>query len=82
MEQSPLRTEGGYALVTVVILLAVALIALTGTVDTGQAYSKTERSNRTRSVLYYESESTLQRTVAWMRNNSTAFFEPFMKENF
>lgn len=78
-----LRTgEGGYALISILLLLTLGLLIGAGMVDSAASNTKTRALVKTRSEYYYEVEETLNRTVGWLQANSKYIVDGFSSANF
>jgi len=78
-----IRSENnGYALVGVLILLALTAIITVGMLDSSSTNSKTRALVNTQSDYYYRVEETISRVVAWLQTNSKSVVTAFTAANF
>ncbi|MCB0324729.1 MAG: hypothetical protein KDD69_14200 [Bdellovibrionales bacterium] len=76
------RTDRGYALLGVLVLLMLGLLVTGGMLDSAATNTKTRALVKTRAEYYYEVEETLNKTVAWMQENSKNLVSAFTADNF
>ncbi len=82
MKQPNNPHESGYALLGVLVLLMLGLIVTAGMLDSATTNTKTRALVKTRATYYYEVEETLNKTVAWMQENSKNLVGAFTAANF
>lgn len=76
------ENASGYALVSVIILMAVAAIITIGSLSLSSQHTRTTHATETRTVLYNESEKSIKEVVSWLRDNSQSLVTPFRREEF
>ncbi len=76
------HNETGYILVSVLILLAIAAITISGSLQISSATARNNYGAKIRSLRYYESEEAVGRTVSWLRLYSQQMVEPFRRDIF
>jgi hypothetical protein len=74
--------EEGFALLGVLVLLMLGLMVTSGMLDSASTNTKTRALVKTRATYYYEVEETLNKTVAWMQENSKNLVGAFTDSNF
>jgi len=76
------RSEAGYALLAVIIFVAVSALILAQSLNFTSSSTKTAHAASERSHVYYESEETLARASTWLRSNSDNILGLFHRDNF
>ncbi|MCB0352770.1 MAG: hypothetical protein KDD64_04570 [Bdellovibrionales bacterium] len=82
MKRFKKESEYGYTLLGVLLLLSIGLIVSAGMIDTAGSNTKTRALVKTRSEYYYQVEETLNRTVAWLQQNSKYLVSAFRGSDF
>lgn len=77
-----IRSDAGYVLVGVLILVALAGVVSVGMLDSAKATAKTRAIVKTRSNYYYEVEQTLNSVVTWLQDNSKNLTGGFTADEF
>ncbi|MDD2942499.1 MAG: hypothetical protein PHC51_05960 [bacterium] len=82
MNAAKKQSEGGYALLAAMVLLALGIIVSTGILDSATTNLKTRSLVKTRADQYYEVEATLNKTVSWLQTNSKNIVKAFTEGEF
>ncbi|MCI5066017.1 hypothetical protein MRY87_09860 [bacterium] len=80
--KTKINSEGGYALIAILLLLSLGLLVGAGMIDSASSNTKTRALVKTRSEYYYEVEETLNKTVSWLQENSKSLVDGFTAANF
>ncbi len=76
------QNERGYALVALLIMLAVSVVVVAGSLKLSSASSRTTYATKVRSTRYYTAESGLGSGLSWLRSESQNLVSPYTRENF
>lgn len=82
MKRDNCDKERGYALVAVIILSALSILIAASVLQIAQSHTRSTYATKVRSQQYYETEESVNRAVAWLRENSQNLVSPFRRENF
>jgi len=74
--------ERGQALITVMVVSALALLAVAGLANSTAVSMKTRAVVNEQSNQYYDAETVLANVAAWLQANSKNLVFPFKEENF
>ncbi|MCB0359875.1 MAG: hypothetical protein KDD44_09570 [Bdellovibrionales bacterium] len=77
-----IKNQTGYALLGVLIFIALGLVVTAGMLDSATTNMKTRSFVKTRSDQYYEVEATLNKVVSWLQANSKYLVTAFEATNF
>ena len=74
--------EKGYALLIVLVLIAISFLALETILEQDSVTIKTQYSTRQRTRQFYNTEGGVSDAISWLRVNSQSLVTPFTKANF
>lgn len=76
------KEEGGYILLGVIVLVAVAAVIVGSSLELSSTSTRSNLAALQRSNEYYEAEETLSAAASWLRAQSTSMVSPFSRVNF
>jgi len=82
MKEKSNNNEAGYALLAVIIFVAVSALVLAQSLNITSSSTQTAHAASERSSVYYESEETLAKAATWLRSNSEGVMGLFHRNNF
>lgn len=79
MIKQPPEKQCGYALIAVIVILAIAGMALSGSLLQSAVGLRTMDNSEQRSSDYMEAEASIAKTISWLRKNSQSMVKPFRR---
>jgi len=76
------KSEKGYILLGVIVLVAVAAVIVGSSLELTSTSSRTTLAGMQRSNEYYQAEESLSAAASWLREQSTGMVLPFSRNNF
>lgn len=76
------RNGDGYALLILLILMALSTAAVAGSLRVSSSNVRTTMATAIRAQTYFTGESGVHEALSWLRNNSQSLTSPFSKTNF
>ena len=82
LNQTVTKSQEGFMLISVIVLMALSLLMATGMVNTKATEAKIRVAGNEQTRNYQDVEDTMSKTVAWLQTNSNNIVGAFLSSNF